>query len=57
MDEQWLQQTLADLSQQLPQYQDRALLAVTQTYVADLAQRLVNGQGELDGRIWNHEQW
>ncbi|WP_261807050.1 hypothetical protein [Lapidilactobacillus luobeiensis] len=57
MDEQWLQQTLAELSSKMPQYQDRALLAATQIYVTELAQRLTNGQGELDGRIWNHEQW
>lgn len=57
MDEQWLDQVLGELAAQAPQYQERALLAATQTYVSELAQRLANGQGELDGRIWNHEQW
>ena len=53
----WLTTTLTKLAQQSTTYQDRALLIQTAKYAAALAQRTEQNEGELDGRIWNHEQW
>ena len=53
----WLTTTLTELAQQNSAYQTRALLQQTALYAAELAQRIELSEGELDGRIWNHEQW
>lgn len=56
-DETWLIQELENLIAQTPDYEKRALLHATIDMVHEQTKRIEQAQGELDGRIWNHEQW
>lgn len=56
MADDWFEQTITEL-QKSGDYREQALLAAVLKYQQELKRRTVNAQGELDGRIWNHEQW
>lgn len=56
MAEDWLVRITAELKSE-SDYTERALLSAVLSYQDDLKQRRMNAEGELDGRIWNHEQW
>lgn len=57
MTETWTAQTLRALQTNAQNYRDQALLQAAADYVQKLTARIDLSEGELDGRIWNHEQW
>jgi len=53
----WLSQQLRELSKKQEAYENRAFLTAMQTVVEEQNKRLEQLKGEVDGRLWNHEQW
>lgn len=53
----WLGKQLQNLSQKQEAYENRAFLKAMQTVVEEQNKRLEQLKGEVDGRLWNHEQW
>ncbi|UQS81635.1 hypothetical protein MOO45_05300 [Bombilactobacillus folatiphilus] len=54
---QWLLQQLDDLIKNEPQYEQRALLEGLKKIINEQDLRLEQLQNEIDGRLWNHDQW
>lgn len=52
----WLIQQLDELSEK-SEYQDRALLYEIKKLVAEIDERTMQLQGEIDGQSWNHLNW
>ncbi|WP_283574042.1 hypothetical protein [Limosilactobacillus ingluviei] len=57
MNEEWVNQTVAELQAVLPAYADRALLAQLQVVLAEQQHRLDLAAAELDGRAWSKRNW
>lgn len=57
MTESWAAQTLRELQNKAPDYRQQALLQAAADYADKLTKRIDLSEAELDGRIWNHEQW
>ncbi|GEO79847.1 hypothetical protein FD29_GL001550 [Companilactobacillus mindensis DSM 14500] len=53
----WLSQELAKLSKKQNSYENRAFLAAMKKVADEQNERTEKLQGEVDGRLWNHEQW
>ncbi|PMD67852.1 hypothetical protein [Companilactobacillus nuruki] len=53
----WLNQQVDELSQKQKEYKNRAFLVAMKKMVEEQSKRLEQLQGEVDGRLWNHEQW
>ncbi|KRK95787.1 hypothetical protein [Companilactobacillus futsaii] len=54
---QWLSQTVSDLSTKQTQYENRAFLVAMKKVIEEQNKRQAQLEGEVDGRLWNHEQW
>ena len=52
----WLIQQLDELSEK-SEYQDRALLYEIKKLMAEIDERTMQLQGEIDGQSWNHLNW
>lgn len=57
MNEEWVNQTVAELQAALPAYADRALLAQLRVVLAEQQYRLDLAAAELDGRAWSKRNW
>ncbi|KRL58828.1 hypothetical protein [Latilactobacillus fuchuensis] len=56
-EENWLQQQIQQLQSQATTYEDQAFYQALGQVSHELAQRIEQRQGELDGRIWNATKW
>lgn len=52
----WLIQQLDELSEK-SEYQDRALLYEIKKLMAEIDERTMQLQGEIDGQSWNYLNW
>ena len=57
MNEEWVNQPVAELQAALPAYVDRALLALLRVVLAEQQHRLDLSAAELDGRAWSKRNW
>ncbi|WP_338231496.1 hypothetical protein [Companilactobacillus muriivasis] len=53
----WLEKQVDDLSKKQQAYENRAFLAAMKKVVQEQNGRSEQLKGEVDGRLWNHEQW
>ncbi|AUI70877.1 hypothetical protein COSHB9_05660 [Companilactobacillus alimentarius] len=53
----WLSDQITDLAGKQKQYENRAFLVAMEKTVKEQNERLKLLKGEVDGRLWNHEQW
>lgn len=53
----WLEKQVDDLSKKQHAYENRAFLAAMKKVVQEQNRRSEQLKGEVDGRLWNHEQW
>lgn len=53
----WLEQKISELSTKQKSYENRAFLVAMKKIVAEQNERTEQLKGEVDGRLWNHEQW
>ncbi|GEN93953.1 hypothetical protein PET01_00030 [Pediococcus ethanolidurans] len=53
----WVKTQLEELSQSSKQYEDRAFYLALLALVKEQQQRLIQSQGEVDGRTWNPSKW
>ena len=53
----WLEKQVDDLSKKQQAYENRAFLAAMKKVVQEQNQHSEQLKGEVDGRLWNHEQW
>ncbi|KRN99327.1 hypothetical protein [Companilactobacillus kimchiensis] len=53
----WLSNQVKKLSEQQTAYENRAFLVAMQKVVEEQNKRTEQLKGEVDGRLWNHEQW
>ncbi|APU71733.1 hypothetical protein LCR01_20960 [Companilactobacillus crustorum] len=53
----WLEQQVSDLAKKQKAYENRAFLVAMQQVIQEQNMRTEQLKGEVDGRLWNHEQW
>ena len=53
----WLEKQVDDLSKKQTAYENRAFLLAMKKIITEQNQRSEQLKGEVDGRLWNHEQW
>lgn len=53
----WLEEKIADMSKKQTAYENRAFLVAMKRVVLEQNNRSEQLKGEVDGRLWNHEQW
>lgn len=53
----WLETILQKQINHEPGFARRALLERAQDFVREQGKRITQAQGELDGRVWNHQKW
>ncbi|GEO58977.1 hypothetical protein [Companilactobacillus bobalius] len=53
----WLSKELSKLVDKQKAYENRAFLVAMKKVVKEQNDRMKLLQGEVDGRLWNHEQW
>lgn len=53
----WLSKELSKLADKQKAYENRAFLVAMKKVVKEQNDRMKLLQGEVDGRLWNHEQW
>lgn len=53
----WQQDLLAEAKAEVLDYETLALLESCQDALRELAKRTEQAQGQLDGLMWNHEEW
>lgn len=53
----WLSQQIKDMSDKQESYENRAFLVAMKKVVEEQNERTEQLKGEVDGRLWNHEQW
>lgn len=53
----WLSSAVEKLSQKQRAYENRAFLLAMKKVVEEQNERTKQLKGEVDGRLWNHEQW
>ncbi|CAJ1183852.1 hypothetical protein FD33_GL000419 [Companilactobacillus paralimentarius DSM 13238 = JCM 10415] len=53
----WLSKELSKLADKQKAYENRAFLTAMKKVVEEQNDRMKLLQGEVDGRLWNHEQW
>lgn len=53
----WLSKELSNLADKQKAYENRAFLVAMKKVVEEQNDRMKLLQGEVDGRLWNHEQW
>lgn len=53
----WLSKQVDDLSKKQTAYENRAFLIAMKKVIEEQNKRSEQLKGEVDGRLWNHEQW
>ncbi|MFD1418656.1 hypothetical protein [Companilactobacillus keshanensis] len=53
----WLLKQIDELSANQKDYEKRALLFALKKVVTEQQTRIEQAQGELDGRLWDHDNW
>ena len=53
----WLSQQVDNLSKKQQAYENRAFLIAMKKVIEEQNRRSEQLKGEVDGRLWNHEQW
>ncbi|MFH5811627.1 hypothetical protein [Companilactobacillus sp. FL22-1] len=53
----WLKNKVNELSKEQHSYENRAFLVAMENIIDEQNRRLEQLKGEVDGRLWNHEQW
>ncbi|WP_125713913.1 hypothetical protein [Companilactobacillus kedongensis] len=53
----WLLKQIDELSARQNDYEKRALLLALKKVVSEQQIRIEQAQGELDGRLWDHDNW
>jgi len=53
----WLEKQVDDLSKKQQSYENRAFLTAMKKVIGEQNRRSEQLKGEVDGRLWNHEQW
>ncbi|MGX4644525.1 hypothetical protein [Holzapfeliella sp. JNUCC 80] len=53
----WMKAIIEEASKSENNYEKRALLSYLDQFQHQLEVRHDLAEGELDGRLWNHEQW
>lgn len=53
----WLSQELKQVAGKQKAYENRAFLLAMRQVVKEQNERTKQLKGEVDGRLWNHEQW
>lgn len=53
----WIKEQAVKLETESKSYEDRAFFNSLGQLSEELAIRIEQKQGELDGRIWNHKRW
>lgn len=53
----WLLKQIDELSARQNDYEKRALLLALNKVVSEQQIRIEQAQGELDGRLWDHDNW
>lgn len=53
----WLSSAVEKLAQKQHAYENRAFLLAMKKVVEEQNKRTEQLKGEVDGRLWNHEQW
>ena len=53
----WVEAQLKELSKMSKQYEERAFYLALLDLVEEQQKRLIQSQGEVDGRTWNPSKW
>jgi len=53
----WLSKQISEMSKKQTAYESRAFLIAMKKVVEEQNIRTEQLKGEVDGRLWNHEQW
>ncbi|MQS76344.1 hypothetical protein [Companilactobacillus halodurans] len=53
----WLAKEISELAKKQTAYENRAFLLAMKKVVKEQNERTELLKGEVDGRLWNHEQW
>lgn len=53
----WLLKQIDELSDKQKDYEKRAFLLALKKVVLEQQKRIEQAQGELDGRLWDHNNW
>ncbi|MFC6175921.1 hypothetical protein ACFQAV_03685 [Companilactobacillus huachuanensis] len=53
----WLEKQVDELSKKQQAYENRAFLVAMKKVIQEQNRRSDQLKGEVDGRLWNHEQW
>ncbi|MGX7174260.1 DUF948 domain-containing protein [Enterococcus ratti] len=56
MMEKWVLKQLEELSESTD-YETKALLHETKQLLMEISDRIEQLQGEIDGKIWDHQKW
>lgn len=54
---QWLLRKCDELAQNTGKYEERAFFNQLKSLIKEQDQRLIQAEGELDGRVWNPGKW
>lgn len=54
---QWLHEEALAQADRADDYAERAFYVSLASFIAAQTLRIEQAQGEVDGRLWNHEQW
>lgn len=53
----WYQDLIEQEKNSAAEYEKRALLQYVSEYLVELDKRIEQKEGQLDGELWNHEEW
>lgn len=53
----WLEEQVAKLAKKQNSYENRSFLTAMKKVICEQNKRSEQLKGEVDGRLWNHEQW
>lgn len=57
IDDQWLREQAQQAEATALTYEDKAFYRTLQDFISEQTRRLEQAEGELDGTLWDHEQW
>lgn len=53
----WFEDVINDLQQSEPQFDRRAIYEALTAYLQELEQRIAQKEVQIDGELWNHQEW
>lgn len=53
----WYHALIAEEKANQSQFENRALLTYLSWYLDEIGQRIAQKNQQIDGELWNHEQW